>query len=328
MKSLITLTLLLGAGAASANICTVDMVDSYRRTIRTYTSYDAPNCMEAMRDCRKEIRLEPGLGGVDCLRVTANPDPRPNPYPTPTPTPTPTPVPNPTPIPQPNPNPLPGNLPTEVYQMGPIEQAAAYTLNGCHVLMNVEGWANQLYVNGQFAGNFKSGSEDARLSAEIRRRQYDGLCTLKRASVLQLQFSPTLIQEAVDRTLSRNCYVKPKVEGWADQLYVNGQFSGNYSSNYYDQMKLRAALASGLDSGTCIRRTYEELQIMNNPYLIQDFIEHRYRNCYVLPNVSGWANQLYVNGQFSGNFHKNTEVTQLKVVLAEKVMNGTCRARY
>lgn len=323
MKSFISMALFLGASSAFANTCYVDMVDSYKRTIRTYTSYDAPNCMEAMRDCRKAIRLEPELGGSDCLRLDLTPTP---PNPTPTPNPYPNPIPG--PVPGPTPVPQPGNLPTEVYQMGPIEQAAAYTLNRCHVLMNVDGWANQLYVNGQFAGNFRSGSEDARLSAEIRRRQYDGLCTLKRASILQLQFSPTLLQEAVQRTLSRNCYVKPKVDGWADQLYINGQFSGNFSSSYAEQMKLRSTLAEGLDSGRCVRRSYDELRIFNDPYLIQDFIEHRYRNCYVLPNVSGWANQLYVNGQFAGNFHQHNEVTELRVVLAERVINGSCQARY
>lgn len=70
---------------AFSQTCYVDMVDRYNRVVRSYTAYgDQRTCIEGMKQCRKAIRLESHLGGVDCIRANdTTPSPQPNPYPNP-----------------------------------------------------------------------------------------------------------------------------------------------------------------------------------------------------------------------------------------------------
>ena len=89
MKKLILVAAVMSMTAASAfaNRCEVDMVDSRtNRYITTISAYDnnPTSCLEAMKECRKEIRLRNLYGVADCINPRSSspyPDPRPNPYP-------------------------------------------------------------------------------------------------------------------------------------------------------------------------------------------------------------------------------------------------------
>lgn len=91
MKKLFVLGLLSLSAQAFSQTCYVDMVDRYNRVVRSYTGWgDANTCLEGMKECRKAIRLEPHLGGVDCIRASQQqpvpqPQPHPNPHPNPHP---------------------------------------------------------------------------------------------------------------------------------------------------------------------------------------------------------------------------------------------------
>lgn len=326
MKLFALLTLATLSLPAFSQTCYVDMVDNYNRVVRTFTAYGEQNsCLEGMKECRKTIRLQPQLGGVDCIRAT---DTYPNPQPHPQPNPNPYPNPNPNPYPNPNPNPYPnpGGIPDEVARMTEMDQAINYALHECHVVPRVSGWANQLYVRGQFVGNFEVGRQDMELRRSIRDYQSRGQCLLKQSRTLHIQFRQGLVQEAIDFQLSRNCHVVPRVSGWAHQLMIDGQFSGNFDVNSQsEQMKLKAALADNIVSGRCQERSYEEIRLLQDPYLIQDFANFQYRGCHVKLNVSGWANQLYVGSLHKGNFDKNSEVKKLQSALVALVIQGTCR---
>jgi hypothetical protein len=300
MKLFVFLTLAVLGLPAFSQTCYVDMVDGYNRVVRTFSSYGEQNsCIEGMKECRKTIRLQPQLGGVDCIRAT---DTNPNPYPN------------------------PGGIPGEVARMTELDQAINYALEGCHVVPRVSGWANQLYVRGQFLGNFEVGRQDIELRRAIRDYQARGQCLLKQSRTLQIQFRPSLIQEAINFELARNCHVLPRVSGWANQLMINGQFSGNFDvNNQSEQARLKSELADNIVSGRCQQRSYEEIRLLQDPYLIQDFANFQYRGCHVKLNVSGWANQLYVGNQFAGNFDRNTEVKKLQSALVDLVIRGTCR---
>jgi hypothetical protein len=306
--------------SAYAQTCYVDMMSAHRSVIRTYVGQG--NCERELHECMRTIRHQPQLGGVNCTRQSGG---RPFPGPRPGPNPYPYPQPNPYPQPQPTPYPYPGErFPEEVLRMNEIEQASNFVLQDCHVLSRVSGWSNQLYVRGQFVGNFEVGRQDFELRRAIREYQYRGQCMMRDARTLSVQFRPSLIQEALDQTLSRNCYIQSGNFIWY-QLYINKQFSGNFDQqSNSDLMKLKSELASKIISGACHERSYEERQILQSPYLIEDFSRFQYRNCHLRMHVSGWSHQLYVNGVFSGNFDQNTEIQKLKSTLVELIMNRTC----
>ena len=209
--------------------------------------------------------------------------------------------------------------------MNDIERAINFVFRDCYVVPGVSGWANQLYVNGQFSGNFRMGTQDMELLRTIRDYQFQGKCVMKSGNALIMQFNPYLVESAIDQTLSRNCYVVPGVSGWANQLYVNGQFSGNFNQNT-EQMKLKANLADLLENGTCLGRSPEEIRLLRDPNLINDMASFQYRGCYVKLGVSGWANQLYVNNQFSGNFDQRSEAEQhkLQATIVDLILRGSC----
>lgn len=95
MKTFFGLCVLLMSSGLMAQTCYVDMVNRSHRVVATYQSY-GDNCYEAQKECRKAIRMQPHLGGVDCIKDNQS-APQPQPYPQP----------NPYPYPQPNPYPAP-----------------------------------------------------------------------------------------------------------------------------------------------------------------------------------------------------------------------------
>lgn len=129
MKKLILFAVLSLSSQVFAQVCEVDMTDRYNRTVRTFRAYGDPNtCIEGMKECRKTIRLQPHLGGVDCVRRGDY-----NPYP--------------------NPNP-PHQNPSINYYLSmsntQLAQEAMYGIGSCQVVQGSYGTACQYYmkVNG------------------------------------------------------------------------------------------------------------------------------------------------------------------------------------
>lgn len=72
----------------------------------------------------------------------------------------------------------------------------------------------------------------------------------------------------------------------------------------------------------------KKIRNYNSEYgIIERFAQGEFTNCYVKLKVSGWANQLYINGEFGGNFDvdSNKETMELVKRLYTLVENGTCR---
>lgn len=99
-RVMLSLGLLIFTTSALAQICEVDMVDTYsNRIIRTFRAYGDPStCIDGMKECRKTIRLQYSQNPqypnnrLDCVRAYAQtpvPTPNPNPYPSPRPEPQP-----------------------------------------------------------------------------------------------------------------------------------------------------------------------------------------------------------------------------------------------
>jgi hypothetical protein len=148
------------------------------------------------------------------------------------------------------------------------------------------------------------------------------LLLLSASSYAQYYPLPQQVQDAADGMIN-GCEVKLNVDGWANQLYVNGRFSGNFRSGVEDY-NLARAIDDQIYYRACNYKSSYEIQIMNDPYLIDDFANYRYQNCFVRLNVDGWANQIYVNNVFSGNFNNRSEDRKLRSALASYVANGTC----
>jgi hypothetical protein len=82
MKKLVLITLSLISISAFANICEVVMVDNYSgRIVDRFREYDYDGtCREAMKECRKELRLSGWYGRADCQVSSTSPR-RPDPTP-------------------------------------------------------------------------------------------------------------------------------------------------------------------------------------------------------------------------------------------------------
>lgn len=132
----------------------------------------------------------------------------------------------------------------------------------------------------------------------------------------------SLIQQAANGMIA-GCEVRLRVSGWANQLSVQGVFSGNFEAGSEDVL-LAQAIDARIYRGVCRQRSPAELGIIGNPNLIEDFAQGMSRNCFVKMNVSGWANQLYINGAFNGNFDCVSERQRLHNTLADLVLTGRC----
>jgi len=133
---------------------------------------------------------------------------------------------------------------------------------------------------------------------------------------------PQIVSDAANGYI-RNCFVKLNVDGWANQIYVDGIFSGNFQSGTQD-WALANALNDYIYNGRCQYRDQYELSLITDPYLIENFANNQYQNCYVKQNVDGWANQIYIGGRFSGNYHNVNDVMKLREALVNYILNGTC----
>jgi hypothetical protein len=115
------------------------------------------------------------------------------------------------------------------------------------------------------------------------------------------------ITQQVSLDLYQNLSLRTNVQGTYSQLYVYGQFKGNYDErDYYQMEQLRSKLRRLTNGYQHPLKPLSELRrllnISNNGNLIQDFTNGIYRNCYVNPYVDGRYHQVYVNGQFKGTY--------------------------
>lgn len=206
--------------SAYSQICQIDMVDRYNRVVRNYTSYDAQSgCVESLKECRKAIRLDPQLGGVDCLRVEH-------------------------PIPAPGPN------HPDVSRMDIVDQAAAFALNGCYVIKNVDGWAHQIYINGAFRGNYdgRTYAGEMNVRSNLANALTNGTCRPRTAMELRYMRDPNLVADFANFRY-RGCHVRMDV-GQYHQVYVGNTFKGNYDK-VTEYLKLKNYLVNLLIQGQC-----------------------------------------------------------------------------
>lgn len=221
------------------------------------------------------------------------------------------------------------NIYAIVNQMDYKEQAANRLFENLYVKEKVSGWADQLYINGNFAGNYNTNDHSAQMELKRKIRdlsQYQ--YPLKQLQELRiiLKTFPNRKQQIVAKHFE-NCSMKLNVSGWATQLYINGNFSGNYNESTKDGLiSLKSKVAEIIANGTCRKKSKQEIDIMESSYLIEDMVNRQYRNCYVKPYVSGWAHQLYIRGSFSGNYNIKTSEgeTDLRSLIAAKIMDGVC----
>lgn len=280
-------------------------------------------CKDALRECNKFKRVN-NYNSAKCTTLDSDY------YPTP--------VPVPTPVPPHNGgyndgyndghNPSSNDVYQIISGMDLVDQASSRLFEGLYVKRYVDGWADQLYVNGYFKGNFTSDyASQATLKRTIRDLTYSQHPLKSEAKLNIILKRPMLLTKLASYQFE-GCYIKENVDGWADQLYVNGYFKGNFStSDRTAEVELRSMLADYITNRTCKLKSRDVLEIMNSPYLLEDMARRQYRNCYVNLNVDGWATQLYINGYFKGNYKLSDagEKSKLLSTITDNIVNGTCK---
>ena len=63
---------------------------------------------------------------------------------------------------------------------GYLYQYATNQYSNCHVEVKVAGWANQLYIDGAFRGNYNSESENVEIDMKLRELDESRVCLLKK----------------------------------------------------------------------------------------------------------------------------------------------------
>ncbi len=286
MKNLILFLTFISFNSLAQRSCKVDLIQVDSGVV--VKSFKRPRCKKAFKQCSK-LQLE--IPGTLCERSRNNNS---------------------------------SDIMTRIFEMDLIERMDKRAYENCHVELNVSGWANQIYVDGDFKGNFHKNSEVAKFKRALKNYIDKGICQLKSIPELELLFSPDLINQYINHEI-KGCYVIPKVSGWAHQIYIKGKFAGNFNiSNENELSGLKSRLAAYIDNGSCEFKSYETIRLMNSPELLYDFANHNFKGCHVELNVSGWANQIYINGSFSGNYHKSTEVQKFRSRLADLVESGRC----
>ena len=128
--------------------------------------------------------------------------------------------------------------------------------DGMHVNLNVSGWANQLYLGSQHAGNYDKNSsyEQQQLRNRINRYANNGTYPLRPVRELRLIFKMDrgdVIRDMMEGEF-RNCHVKYRVSGWANQLYIGSTFAGNYDADSSSkQRELKNRIIKLVLNGTC-----------------------------------------------------------------------------
>ncbi len=215
MKKLAIVSLLLSIAAPAMADCLVELQGSNTQP------FIKAQCREAMKQCSK-YRRQSNQMGSRCTIVDRNY----NPYPTPNP-------------------------------QGPSRTIIQDFINGhsrnCNIQPYVNGMYHQVYINGQFRGNYDVTNRhgERNLSRVLNNYVRNGSCDYNRNGQ-QHDPSRYIIQDYVSDVYV-NCYVEPNVGGY-HQVYVNGQFKGNYDiSNYSEKYNLKRVLTNYDRQGTCYK---------------------------------------------------------------------------
>lgn len=139
---------------------------------------------------------------------------------------------------------------------------------------------------------------------------------------------PQVVSDA-QNLLIEGCRVNAERTGY-HQLYVNGNFSGNFVlGNYYDAQRLGNDIQTHLYRGVCRYRSYSEqsyiLSLIRDHNLIDDFASYRYSGCNVRKYVDGY-HQIYVHGTFRGNYdyRSSVDMENLQKTLVSHIIAGNC----
>jgi hypothetical protein len=198
VKKILLLALFsLSTTSAFSQTCTVKMVDiRSQQTIQTFRAFGDPSsCVEGMRECRKQIRLQNRYGMADCF-VQGSVQPSPIPYPQ-------QPQPFPQPFPDHNPNPYPGmdaqrplGLGESVYYNDRISTVQGISFNGTYALVTTDNWGTRITVNniGRAAISVTSGCSG---DVCVNEKLYI-VNTSREATIVGLQFNGNFIVRTTD----------------------------------------------------------------------------------------------------------------------------------
>lgn len=143
-----------------------------------------------------------------------------------------------------------------------------------------------------------------------------------------------------------NCSVITESSNTYHQMYVNGEFKGNYQIGNQDG-QLENMLYRYVNGGVCRMPTsngggyppnpgnpYPGNPYPGNPYpgnsgsLITQFMRGASVNCSVNLEDSNTYHQMYVNGEFKGNYVIGSQDAQLENMLYRYINGGVCHMRY
>ena len=159
-----------------------------------------------------------------------------------------------------------------------------------------------------------------------------------------------------------NCQVITESSNTYHQMYVNGIFKGNYQIGYQDA-QLENMLYRYVSGGVCRLPNQGGFPPGNGPghggpghggpgnggfpphppgqggpgnggfpgnsrSLTQQFMNNGSVNCSVIIENSRTYHQVYVNGEFKGNYLLGAQDAQLENMLYRYVSGGVCRMRY
>jgi hypothetical protein len=140
MKTLLVFSILfLVSVTAYAQTCQVNMVDiRTRRVLQTFTAHGAPgSCLDGLKECRKQIRLQNRYGMADCEQVV-RPVPQPHPHPRPVP------IPQPIPGQEARRHVFPGEA---VYHNSRLATVQGISMQGNYAIRSTDAWGNSVLLN-------------------------------------------------------------------------------------------------------------------------------------------------------------------------------------
>ena len=181
----------------------------------------------------------------------------------------------------------------------------------CQVKLWVDNKYNQLYVFDEFKGNFTS-AQHKKLVNRIKANIWAGKCYYLE-SEMRL---PKIIKDASNNEIV-NCQVKLWVDNKYNQLYVFDEFKGNFTSA--EHKKLVKRIKAKINVGKCYYRGRQA----KIPQIILDASNNEIVNCQVKLWVDNKYNQLYVFGEFKGNF-TSAEHKKLVKKIKAKINAGKC----
>ena len=193
-----------------------------------------------------------------------------------------------------------------------IMRAARGEFAGCYVKLNIDGY-NQMYIDGSFAGNYVIGNDNEKLLAIIDSYLKSGECRLS----TYVANAPVVLKAATGG--NAGCSVKLNIQGY-NQVYVEGDFSGNYVIGRDDGV-LENVLKDYQLNGKCRDTAYR-----GGYARIDSAVADQYAGCSVKKDIEGYL-QLYIDGSFSGNFPIGLKEAELENTIGTLIARGECRPK-